>query len=643
MRVKPIIRYILAAASLYLLCINTAFAQELSQKQIDIIHTEAYRLLKSYEQTLNGIAENNNSNEAETNRLKNEFIQLFLNRQVMVYNDLEPNHQLSEFYEIETYISNLVLWYPDGLQVSFDFSAIETPGSKPHSNDIWFIDLNAKKVINGNYMNRAQNNNTENLSFRIAFSVKDKTPKNFRFVGIRNIDSDVQLTNDKALQELNKADYTEEELVQVQESAKSLVMDYSRALELIGNPNESAENKKFFTMDFMSLFESENSMVFNDLEEKPENELISIQDYIDKYLEAYTQGITNLSMNLDSANFSHIETTEDGRFLTYVYVNKFFSAPISDKQKVLLSNPLIFTITLDRKDNAFQNLTIKSIDKEYTEFTGINTIAETGALIPLSPIRRKGNSLGISLMGGVSSIQNKNINALSFEADYHEWATSPKPGYSASIIFSNYFSDAFGFLTGVTYSLFSGNYKLDGIFVDPTEEPDPNGDLFYDSISAEFDSTISTVYLGIPLTIEYIHDINKKWAFYINGGVNVSFLLSTKYKKSGTFYNSGYYPGHDIPFDVLVFEELGFRDDNYDPPETGTAELNTTNIQGCISLGMAIKTGYYSSFRFGLKGLFGISSVISQNNYSDILGNKHEAKSVLTNNIGLEISYFRKL
>ena len=69
------------------------------------------------------------------------FLELFVNRQVLIYNDLDPAHKLSEFYEAETYSSNIILWYPDGLSIQLDLGNAKVSDIMTHEENVYSIDI----------------------------------------------------------------------------------------------------------------------------------------------------------------------------------------------------------------------------------------------------------------------------------------------------------------------------------------------------------------------------------------------------------------------------------------------------------------------------------------------------------------------
>ena len=176
------------------LCLQTSalLAQQdrdYNKRELSIIHFGAMEKLTGYENILNQIGEATVNNPSQTKGLSDQFLELFVSRQVMLYNDLDPEHGLSPFYESETYINNLLLWYPDGIDINLNLSEARAGDVQSHGNDVYSLDFKVDKKIIGNYMNQKLNQNTENLLFRIAFNVVGNDIRNFRIVGIRNVSS----------------------------------------------------------------------------------------------------------------------------------------------------------------------------------------------------------------------------------------------------------------------------------------------------------------------------------------------------------------------------------------------------------------------------------------------------------------------
>ena len=111
-------------------------AQDLTEKGKSIIHTSALQILQNYETTINRIGEFVVSDAERAKSEAEGLLELFVNRQVLIYNDLDPSHNLSEFYEAETYSTNIILWYPDGINISLDLSTARVSDIIDHGENV---------------------------------------------------------------------------------------------------------------------------------------------------------------------------------------------------------------------------------------------------------------------------------------------------------------------------------------------------------------------------------------------------------------------------------------------------------------------------------------------------------------------------
>ena len=618
-------------------------AQKLESKEKAVIHHNAYLIIQSYEEVLNKIANDISSNQNALTGHKDQLMNLFLNRKVSVYNDLDPSRTLSKAYEIESYISNLFLWYPYGLEVYIDKDNIISTGIYKHKGNIWYVDINAVKNIKGNYMNKTLNNSEEQVSFRIAFIMENNQFKNFKIVGIR--DSKAQsATDDKtALLELNKDAYSDTELEYVRSSSKSLVLDYIRALQLIGNPNEKESDKELYMYDFLSLFESEENKVLNDLEENPTEELLSVKQYISKFIKDFPNGVNNLSLSADSAQYTHIEKLNDDDYVIYVYGDKFLNAK-KNKGEVNIATPVIFTVAFKRKDNAFQNFLIRSIDLELTDFKGITQMDEgqkqKEEIIKL--ITREGSSIEFKITGGLSNINNPNMTDKSANDDLETWKINQSFGFNAGVQLNRFFNKNFGLYFGLNYSYLKTTYNLDGTFYSNSLYPDPNEDKHEKRITVQFDSTVILNYFGAPLGFQYVYDGNGNLSYFVQAGINLQYLAFSQYQKSGFFDSHGYYAERAPALQNIYEEELGFRNES-NIEDVGKPELNSINLSSELSFGVVLNTGYYSYFKIGPKIIYGLTSVVNSTEYTNIFGESSVAKPTRTMLYGLEVTFVYSL
>lgn len=617
---------------------------EFSVKEKSIIYTNAVKVLEDYQIVINQMGENVVGDIEKARSNAEGFLELFVNRQVLIYNDLDPAHKLSEFYEAETYTNSIILWYPDGITINLDLANARVSEIMTHEDNIFSIDILVKKSINGNYLNQILNQNVEDLTFRIAFSMGNKSPDNFRIVGIRSAASNFVIDYTQALREVNAEEFDEEDLTKIQSAIKTILQDYTNFLALIGDPQETVEDKEFYKESFLNLFPLSDTRIYNDIAPDPESNLISVADYLANYIADYPNGIKNLSINIDSAKFGKVMKAEDGTYYTYTDANKFFSGSYKGKDAFREMFPLVFNISFTAVGKTFSDFHIKSVDISAVDF--YEAASETGTdqlpQIIIRPVTRKG--FGMSLIGsfGITSINNKDIETLSLTQNSHSWNVSPLYGFISAIGVSYYFTDNIAVRSGLEFNRYSANFNLGGEFTDNVLSADANSITYYKIITADYDSLVNINYVTLPLLANYTSGKPGKFGFFVESGVKISVPQKATYKTTGSYKFTGYYPD-DTYIPYKDWTELGFYDrDVID--ETGTMKIKGFNLAFYGSAGINIPLGYYSSITFGPEVIIGLSDILSdKNTYIDIFGKEYSHQPTKIKNFGLRISLAYKL
>ncbi len=619
--------------------------ENFSDKEKAIIYTNSLKILQDYESIINEIGVNvvNDIEKAQSNA--EGLIELFINRQVLVFNDLDPSYQLSKFYEAETYSANLILWYPDGVIIKLDLENAKVGNIMQHEDNVYSLDILLNKKIDGNYLNQTLNRNSEGLTFRIAFSSKNRSFDNFKIVGIRNAESNDMIDYSKALKEVNSENLNEEELSKVYDGLKAILGDYNNFLALLGDPDELEEDKVFYKESFTNLFENSETKIYNDINPNPEKSIIDISSYIAQYGENFPIGIKNTSVNIDSANFGKVIKSEAGSFYTYAYADKFFSGSFKGREAFSEMFPLAFKISFEKSGKAYTNYKISSID-----ISGSGFFSESASDLEISvpdmvikPVSRK--ELSVTLFGsyGLSYIKDQNNSTLTMENDNFEWNISNDYGLTAGVGIQYFFTDHLGIETGVYYDTYKSMFNLEGTFQDDVFSIDVNGDSFYKIIAALIDSTINLNYITIPLLFNYNSSKPGKIGFYFNAGVTASYVISASYSITGNYKYSGYYPSNPPAIQYLEIPELGFYNrDNID--ETGDTEISSLNLSLYGSVGISIPFGYYSSIYLGPEIMYGFTDIMGERlGYNDIFGESTDNQPTKIQKIGLKIGFVYKL
>ncbi|MBE9468628.1 MAG: PorT family protein [Bacteroidetes bacterium] len=619
-------------------------SKEFSTKEQSIINTESLKILKSYSKLINTIGASSTKNVEEAKSKAESLIELFINRKVQIYNDLDPFHKLSEFYEVETYASNLILWYPDGINVILDFDNAKVSNIMQHDENVFSLDVLVTKKIDGNYLNKSMNNNTEELAFRIAFAIEKKSIKDFRIAGVRNVKSATVIDDAKALKEVGKEELSETELNKVYEGLKGTLKDYNNYLSLIGDPQELEEDKEFYKTSFFNLFKNEEVKIYNDIEPNPKNVSFNLKEYLTSYEKFYPEGIKNIALNIDSAEFGTVSKNDKGEYYTYAYVDKFFSGSFQGKEMYRKMYNLMYKINFQKSGNTYTNFTFENIDVATIEFYNQNNDSlEQLPNIPISPVSRKGLSVLTMLSYGLSSIGNMNINALTMDENFHSWNVSNENGYKFGVMASYFISDNIGFSAGISYNTIGTKYNLQGTFQDDELSYDIDGDHFYKNIEAEYDSVVNLNYLNIPILIDYISSSPTKIGFYAKGGVYISYNVSGNYELRGNYKYSGYYPDANIQLQHLTTPELGFFNrENLDVNNSLTVKKINLSLYG--GFGINIPISYYTSLQFGPEIIMGFSDISdNKKEFVDIFGKLKPHEPIKIKKYGLKFAVVYKL
>jgi hypothetical protein len=623
---------------------SLAAGTDFSDKNKAIIYTHSLDIIREYQRLINEMGEFAITSPEAAQSSSESFLELFVNRQVLVFNDLDPSYNLSAFYEAETYVSNLMLWYPDGMKINLDFQNAKVGNIIQHEDEIFSLDIMLTKKIDGNYLNRSQNQNTEEILFRVAFNTRGSGYSNYKIVGIRNSDATNIPDFNKNLEEVNSEEMDENDLFKVAEGMRAVMQDYINFIALLGDPEELEEDKEFYRESFKVLFENEDVKVYNDLTPEPLKSLLSTNEYLQSLASDYPKGISNVFIPLDSAKIGKAIKAEEGYYYATLKSNKFFSGNYQEKQGFRKTFPLNVKIRFEKTGNAFTNFKIQSIDIEADDFYQSDENAEESSLpsLAITTITRKGWSVGIEASYGLSYYENQTINSLVQDYDFNTWTSTPGYGIKAAMNAYYFINDNMGIKTGISFNTYENNFSLNGEFQDIKLSKDINNADFYKRINAEFDSAISISNLSLPLVLNYTSGKPGNIGFYTEAGLLLSYNLSATYHSTGDYQSYGYYPFSTVPLDYKYEgQDIFYNHENIN--EKGDLLISGFNITGYGSLGINISMGYFSSLKIGPEIYYGISDLDSGSTYTDLFGKEIPRQITRIKKYSLKVSYLLKL
>lgn len=623
---------------LILLPLSLKATTNFTAKEKAIINDEAVKTVQSYAESLNKIAAGGNINVIKN--LSESLIELFVSRKALVYNDLDPAHKLSEFYELETYVSNLVLWYPDGMQVKIDANNLKASGIVEHGNDIYSIDLLLEKQITGNYLNKTKNNNNEKLVLKVAFVKNGNKFENFKIAGIRNATGQYLANFANSVDEVKSMALSADELEKVQQYIKSTINDYINYLNLISDPNETSDDKSYYEISFTNLFANNEIKVYNDISPKPEKTYYNVNEYLNNFKTWYSSGIKNLAVQADTGAKSKVIPLENNKFYTHFVTEKFFSGQYKNNEIYRDNSKYDFKIVFEREGKTYKNFHIESIDKVGQDlFSADKTQVTTET--PSQPIKalgRNGLFVGVSGSFGLSLIAD---NALTSDNTLAWSATNTLTAASGLDIL--YFPNSnIGLHTGFYFNQYESTYKLSGEIYDNTQLTDQNGLTYVKKLTAGFDSTLSVKALSIPIQLHFISSKMKKMGFFADFGITASFISQFKYSSSGSLQLHGYFENNPDILKEVAFTKMGFYDRTSINASKSIDKFTSLYLSLSGSIGICIPVGYFAQIMVGPSFSYGLSNLASSNKTTNLFGKEMSRKLTLIRG-GIFISYSYKL
>jgi PKD repeat protein len=609
-----------------------------SDKQKLVLNTSALKLLQDYESFINQLGAVSKTDEKTSTNIREQIINLFLNRQVFVQNDLDPTGKTSKQKEIETYTSDIFLLYPDGIKISVDFKNARMTSVKQHGKSLYSVDIIASKRIDGNFNNKAKNANNYKQSFRIAFTNEGTDFNNFKFVGIRDYYEQSVVADEKSIEEVNRVLISKSQQAQIDNSCTNILSDYIRNLSLIVKSTEEESDKQLYEEAFITLFSDSSAQLYNDIDPEAKENSFKPVDYIAKYRAIYPTGINNISLNIDSAIYK--PTLEDNvQYSRYIYVDKNFSGEYKSKMTHSFSENLAFKVVFKKTENSFQDFRIASIDQSALNFYQNAASYEDTSTFEIPKIERTGLSIGFVTSAGLGTIYNENLITEQLGAK-DIWTIKKGINYSTGIEMNYFFTNKLGIRTGIYYSSFSTEYSIHGDTIKDGSNlsKDANGDEYIKMLLAtNYLSKYSLSAIDIPVQLTWISSDSRKIGLFLKAGLDFMIPLSFKEEKSGSIQYFGYYPGNPDAIKELHIKELNF----YSNTVTQSRYFKKSYaISILASIGLSIPVGYFSNIQIGPQILWGINDITGEKGLIKNTFNEDiENLGISLRNISLNVSY----
>ena len=613
-----------------------------TEREMLVLKSKALNLLHQYELLTDELGKNLlGDDEKERADLQEQIINLFLSRQIVVFDDLNPASKTGKLKEIEAYSSDIILMYPDGIDVEIDIEKARMTSIRQHGKSLYSVDFITTKRTDGYYDSKMSNGITNKLAFRVAFNKEKSNFINLKFVGIRNYYEQSFEADEKAIEEMNKIEISNSEQEQIDNAGELLLKNYIRNLSLLGNPEEEDDEKVFYEEAFVKLFTDSASKIYNDIDPESKENSFLPADYIKNYRLVYPEGINSVKLNIDSALYKPV-LEDNGIYYRYIYADKNFSGNYKAKSKNSSSENLAFKMVFKKRANSFQDFKFAGIDQSALNFYQSANLAaiEDTTTYTIPKFKRNGFSVGITGGAGLGTVYIKNTILEKLDGK-QIWDVKPAMGFSGGIELNYFFTNHLALRVGLSYSAYSTDYIIKNDSIRDSEiSYDANSDQFNKTlISDNYKSTIKYSTINIPVQLHWVSSEARKIGLFVKTGINFSIPLVSSQNSSGSLNYYGYYPGPDQPDAMreLDLKELGF----YNIPDNEDVAIYYStgySISFLASIGVNIPVGYFTTIQLGPELLWGLSDLSANEPQNDVFSNTSDNQGTTIRNYGFRIS-----
>lgn len=249
----------------------------------------------------------------------------------------------------------------------------------------------------------------------------------------------------------------------------------------------------------------------------------------------------------------------------------------------------------------FREQVISNISEEYYvviafsishELVSNASIHRIQAEKPVMNYTRKSEFLlGVYAAPAFTRIHSRDIFA---DGDWDAWG---EISYRAGLNLFYKLSENICLYSGLGLSSYRSAYEIKGFnnFSENTIlNVDMDGDSYYEHVDASVTEENTLTWLDVPLGIRYSTG-SKKLKFFLQGGVEFSFMLSSNYSATGNSEHQGYYPDyHVVLYDL---PDYGFTTEAIDINEDW--DLNSFNLSFHVIMGAEISLGKNSRLQIG--------------------------------------------
>lgn len=413
------------------------------------------------------------------------------------------------------------------------------------------------------------------------------------------------------------------ELIKMLHTVDALIYDYESYCSLSNSYSISDKEIE----QFINLFDNKailiddisTNRIDNDLEVNEKEKGIS--EYTADIKKQYEDvKVKILKSSLGEASKDMYQ--KDGIFFFPVHITKVTSAYAKDKKDYEIHADILILVGIKKEENQEYSARIYDIRKKNQESID---------WLPQSVIKEKKKRWMLNYNIGYLSNSLEFTPVMQSGAILENYSSKGGTGYFGGLELRNYLAGrapyGLSLSLGVNMTQFTTDVEL-GKYANVFVAKDLESESYYHIVDAKaVKSTWDLQYLDVPLKLNLDLKLSKGLSFFINGGVNISYLLSGTYTQSGIYSYRAYYPQYNITLSDKPSLGLG-KDVN----EKSEGDLNMKDMHLSWTAGLG--------FGFNFKSFSVLMGASMQQSLGSITEKPSSESSIINSKIASpDISY----
>jgi hypothetical protein len=187
-------------------------------------------------------------------------------------------------------------------------------------------------------------------------------------------------------------------------------------------------------------------------------------------------------------------------------------------------------------------------------------------------------------------------------------------GVNAGLNYCKYFNKNFGINFGLEFNQFKNTATYKGTYRSDKESVDEDGYIYYQTIVVDYKDVRTINLIDIPVNLRMQVPVSPTIQLFIDAGLKLNLVLSSKFKQNGTYETKGTYPNPNYDNVFLVIEDdayYGFKESTYNVNQD--LQANRANYSFCVGGGIKAKVSDKTFILINPSYMLGLNNIMSKN------------------------------